>query len=325
MVLAIQAENLKIGYVTEEDSVIWAVRGIDLDISEGEVFCIVGESGCGKSTFANAIAGILPPHAVTRGVLRVFDRVVLKDSVLQYNGVRGRVVSYIPQNPGTSLNPFLNIEDHFYYVLRDVRGLNKQTSKKIALENLYKVGLDNDILSKYPHELSGGMQQRVLIALALASGAKILVADEPTSSIDSYLKTQILRLIGKLNREYRLTVFLVTHDILFASDLCNRIAVMYAGQIIEQGFTRSILNRPAHPYTKILLKSIPILGSKKSLEPLHGDLHGVFEDTKGCSFKDRCPFRSDICDTEPSLTLIRGDTGIHYVKCWRYDKVLEEK
>ncbi|MGB9817140.1 MAG: ABC transporter ATP-binding protein [Desulfurococcaceae archaeon] len=319
MVLAIQAKNLKIGYMDEEEQITWATRGVDLSVEEGESFCIVGESGCGKSTLASAIAGVLPPHALTMGKLYIFNQLVINESERNYNGIRGKVVSLIPQNPGTSLNPFLTIGDHFYYILRDVKGLSKSDSIKIAQEYLSKVGLGKDVLEKYPHKLSGGMQQRVLIAIALASEVKIIVADEPTSSIDANLRAQILNLLSKLVKEFKVTLLLVTHDLASASKICDRIAVMYAGKVIETGLTSSIISKPRHPYTRMLLDSVPLLGSKKSLNPLPGEPPSLVEDFTWCSFRDRCPFRIEQCSVEPPLIPVEDEP--HLVRCWRFREV----
>lgn len=322
MVLAIQAENLKIGYLDEEEEeqIVWATRGVDFSVEEGESFCLVGESGCGKSTLASAIAGTLPPHALTVGRLYIFDQLVIDDSKRNYNGVRGRIVGLIPQNPGTSLNPFLTIEDHFYYVLRDSKNMNKSESRKIAHEYLSKVGLDRDVLEKYPHELSGGMQQRVLIAIALASEVKLVVADEPTSSIDANLRAQILSLINKLVKEFKVTLFLVTHDLSSAGRICDKIAVMYAGKIVEMGPTAIITSKSRHPYTKMLFESIPLLGSKRSLNPLPGEPPSIEEDFAWCSFRDRCPLRAEICNKEPPL--MPTEEKLHFTRCWRFREVL---
>lgn len=320
MVLAIRAENLKIGYLDEEEEqVVWVTRGVDLSVEEGESFCLVGESGCGKSTLASAIAGILPPHALTMGKLYIFDQLVIDDSKRNYNGIRGKIVGLIPQNPGTSLNPFLTIEDHFYYVLRDSKNMNKSESRKIAHEYLLKVGLNKDVLEKYPHELSGGMQQRVLIAIALASNVKIVVADEPTSSIDANLRAQILNLINSLVKEFKVTLFLVTHDLASAGKICDKIAVMYAGRIVETGPTSIITSKPRHPYTKMLFESIPILGWKRALNPLPGEPPNVIEEITWCSFRERCPLKIETCNKEPPL--MPTDENLHFTRCWRFKEV----
>lgn len=315
LVLAIKAENLRVKY-TSGDYVIWAVRGVDLEVSTSEALCIVGESGCGKSTVASAIAGALPPYSVTEGKLWIFEHLVIDGARHEYNGVRGKIVNLIPQNPGTSLNPYMTVEEHFYYVLRDVVGLGKKEIRKLAIENLRKVGLDNGVLDKYPHELSVGMQQRTIIALALASGARILVADEPTSSVDASLKAQVLGLLEKLREEYKLTMVIVTHDILSTVRVCNRIAVMYAGKVVELGPVESILRQPRHPYTKMLIDSAPILGIKKPLKPLPGEPPSLTQDFTWCPFKERCPIKAALCENEPPMIRVSVEIP-HLVRCWK--------
>lgn len=316
MVLAIRADRLRVGYLYEDGYVVWAVRDIDLSILEGLAFCLVGESGSGKTTLANAIAGTLPPHSVTEGRLYIFDYLVINGSAHKYNRVRGNIVSLVPQNPGTSLNPFITIEEHFNYLLKSRGGPNRRDVRKVAQAYLSKVGLDASVLDMYPHELSGGMQQRVLISLALANNARILVADEPTSSIDASLKAQILNLINKLREDFKLTLFMVTHDILVAGTVCNSIAVMYCGKVVEMGPSQEILNKPKHPYTIMLLESTPILGINKPLKPLPGEPPSIISEKPSCVFIERCPYRDETCRREPPFVLVNQERQ-HYSKCWK--------
>jgi peptide/nickel transport system ATP-binding protein len=320
MVLAVKAEGVKIGYIDEEDRVQWAVRGVDLEIGSGDSFCIVGESGSGKTTLANAIAGILPPHAIIQGRLIIDGKLVLDNGRLDFNGVRGRIVSYIPQNPGTSLNPFMTVEEHFYYILRDTKSLSRKEARRIALESLMKVGLDQSVLEMYPHELSGGMQQRVTIAIAIASRPKIIIADEPTSSVDANLRAGILKLLNRLNRELGLTLIMVTHDIYSAAAVCSKVAVMLVGKIVEMGEVKALLYDPRHPYTRILLNCVPVLGVKKPLKPLVGEPPRLYSDIKHCPFLDRCPFAVETCKVEPLLEPVDGKED-HVVRCWRFKEL----
>lgn len=315
MVLAIRSINLEIGYMDEEDIVSWAVRGVSFQVEEGEIYCLVGESGCGKSTLGNAVAGILPPHATTRGQLYIYDRKVIDGEKVDYTGVRGKLVTYVPQNPGTSLNPYEVIEDQFYHVLHSTYGYDREKSISIAKQYLSLVELDPEkVLDYYPHELSGGMQQRAAIAIALATGARIVVADEPTSSLDAHLRLQLIRLLRKLRDTKKLSILLITHDLVSASKICDRVAVMYAGKIVEEGSGALLLTEPLHPYTQALVDAVPILGLRKPLKSIPGEPPRAGKEIEGCVFHERCPFVFEKCvNTPPELY-----TMDRKVSCWRY-------
>ncbi len=317
MVLAVKSEGLKIGYLDEQDNVLWAVKGVNLEVSEGEIYCIVGESGSGKSTVALAISGILPPHAVTEGELYVYGNLVIRGESRSYEKIRGRLVTYIPQSPGTGLNPYLTLGDQFYHVLKSLRGSTRKEAKAEAKKYLEMAGLDPaSTLDRYPHELSGGMQQRAAIALALSTGARVLVADEPTSSLDAHLRLQIANLLLRLREEVKLTVIFITHDLLLASRVGDRVAVMYAGSLAEVGKLREVLLKPLHPYTSMLVDVIPTLGVKKQLKCYSGEPPRPGSNDEGCPFFDRCPYRFSKCAAEkPRLSLAEGD---RYVACWLY-------
>jgi len=315
MVLAIRSINLEIGYMDEEDVVSWAVRGVSFQVEEGEIYCLVGESGCGKSTLGNAVAGILPPHAATRGQLYIYDRKVIDGEKVDYTGVRGRLVTYVPQNPGTSLNPYEVIEDQFYHVLHSTYGYDREKSISIAKQYLSLVELDPEkVLDYYPHELSGGMQQRAAIAIALATGARIVVADEPTSSLDAHLRLQLIRLLRKLRDAKGLSILLITHDLVSASKICDRVAVIYAGKIVEEGNGALLLTEPLHPYTQALVDAVPILGLRKPLKSIPGEPPRAGNEIQGCVFHERCPFAFEKC-VNPPPELYTMDRK---VLCWRY-------
>ncbi|WP_440059782.1 ABC transporter ATP-binding protein [Thermogladius sp. 4427co] len=313
MVLAVRSVGFRVGYLNEENKVLWVVRNIDLSVEEGSIHCIVGESGCGKTTLGLAITGILPPYAVTRGELYIFGKLVLKDDSWRYEGVRGRVTAYIPQNPGSSLNPFIKIWRQFWNVLKE-RGYNEVDAKNYAAEILKTVGLNPSVLDYYPNELSGGMQQRVAIGLSLATGAKLIVADEPTSNVDAHLKLHLMRVFKEIRDSYKTTIIIITHDILLAGKICDRISVMYAGEILEEGGALSILENPSHPYTRLLLNVVPVLGVKKPLRSIPGEPPSALyiEDAR-CSFYDRCPFRDSTCLIKPPIIEVDGKR----VKCWK--------
>jgi len=316
MVLAVEVENLSVGYVDEGEEALWAVRGVNLKVLEGSIHCIVGESGCGKSTLGKAIVGILPPHAVIKGVIKIFGEKVVDGDKTLYHKSRGKLVTFIPQNPAKALNPYLRIGDQFYYVMKSLRNYDKRRALEEAGKLLKLVGLpDTSYLDKYPHEFSGGMQQRIAIAMALANGAKIVVADEPTSFLDAHLRLQILKLLDELSEKLELTVIMITHDILMASKICDHLSVMYAGLVVEDGKCKEILKNPLHPYTKMLLKVVPVLGTRKKLESYVGEPPRLDEYPKGCPFYPRCPDRLEKCLNEkPPIFRVNG----RLVSCWLY-------
>lgn len=315
MVLAVEARNLWIGYLGDYGENTWIIKDASFSVVEGEVYCIVGESGCGKSTLGRAVAGILPPHAETRGLLRIMGRDVIVDDRHYYQVIRGRIVSWIPQNPGQALHPYMRIRDQFRYVLKSrYGGISDKDIREHSYRMLRITGLNPDqVYDRYPHELSGGMQQRIVIALALSTGARILVADEPTSSLDAHLRLQILKLISDLRDKLKLTIILITHDLLQARRICDRIMVLYAGYIVEEADTKKIFEKPLHPYTRLLMETIPILGVRRELKAIPGEPVNPGDKILGCPFYSRCPLRMDKCRTiRPGL--IEVEHG-HRVAC----------
>ncbi|HWQ17960.1 MAG TPA: ABC transporter ATP-binding protein [Sulfolobales archaeon] len=288
-------KNLKVSYKMK-GHIIRAVRGVSFKLVEGESLCIVGESGCGKSTLGYAISLSLPPNAVIEeGEIVVSGVNILKEDPVT---VRGRLVSLVPQDVGAALSPFNTMGEVFADVLSSARG-NKIDSFKVASGILESLGFSDPhrILRAYPHELSGGMLQRVLIALALSLNPKVIIADEPTSMVDASLRKGIVDLINTIRSSYNVTTIIITHDIAITPLLCDITAVMYAGKIVEIGRSKSIIENPLHPYTKMLLKSIPRIRRPVELRPIPGlppDLSGFI---KGCPFAPRCPsIIGDICN-----------------------------
>lgn len=314
VVLAIEAEDLWIGFADISPKPLWVVKGVSFVVKKGEIFCLVGESGSGKSTIGKAISGILPPYAETRGELRIFGKPAIKGNATNYNGIRGREVTYIPQNPGTALNPYYTVSEQFHAVLKSLYGFDKRKSLEIARSSLELVELDPEkVLDYYPHELSGGMQQRVAIAMAISTGAKLLVADEPTSSVDAHLRLQLVKLLKKLRDERGLTIFLITHDILNASRICDTMAIMYAGKILEMGKSGEVLSMPANPYTRMLLDAAPQLGEIKPLRAIPGEPPRPGEEIEGCVFRPRCPYADERCLRPPPG--VKVDDRV--VWCWK--------
>jgi len=316
MVLAIQSKKLSIGYEVDETTTLWVVENLDLEVEHGITFCLIGESGCGKSTIGNAIAGLLQPYAKTSGKLLIFDRIVIDDNNRKFNSVRGKVVVKIPQDPASSLNPFTTIGEQLSIAIKHhYSNLSEKDVKNKALELLEEVRLEKDVYNFYPHQLSGGMKQRAAIALALVPEPKIVVADEPTSALDAYLRFTIASLLKKLQKEWELTLVFITHDISVAHYVCDRVAVVYAGRVVEVGRTEKILSVPKHPYTELLLESVPKRLSKKRLTDIPGMPPPPGKYPSGCKFHPRCPFVFDRCKYEEPLLIKLND---RFVRCWKY-------
>lgn len=314
MVLAVESRNLGIGYELD-DNIVWVVENLDLEIEYGDAYCLIGESGCGKSTIGNAVAGLLPPYAHTYGELIILGKVVIKDGVRRFNGVRGGIVVKIPQDPASALNPYIAIGEQISLVVKNYfPHLSGKNLRSKVVELLQEVKLSEDVYDMYPHQLSGGMKQRAAIALALAPEPKIIVADEPTSALDAYLKYAIASLIRKLQKKWDITLLFITHDIAVAKYVCDKVAVMYAGRIVEKGFAKDIILNPLHPYTELLLRSYPRRLAKERLTDIPGMPPPPGGYPKGCKFHPRCPYTFDrCCSDEPPLIGI----GNRFVRCWK--------
>ncbi|MEM1645731.1 MAG: ABC transporter ATP-binding protein [Ignisphaera sp.] len=315
MVLVIEGRKLSIGYESEETTV-WVVENLDINVEQGITYCLIGESGCGKSTIGNAIAGLLPPYARTSGELIISGKKVIDNNIRSFNGVRGKIVVKIPQDPASALNPFITIGEQLSLAIRShfPNLVNKEVKEK-ALELLSEVRLDKDVYNLYPHQLSGGMKQRAVIALALVPEPKIVVADEPTSALDAYLRFTIASLLKKLQKEWELTMLFITHDISIAKHICDIVAVIYAGRIVELGKAEEILAIPKHPYLELLLRATPHRLSKEKLADIPGIPPPPGRYPSGCKFRPRCPYVFDRCRfEEPSLNKIDN----RFVRCWKY-------
>ncbi len=310
---SIKSIDLSIGYEYDYE-VLWVVNSINIFVWRNTTYCIIGESGCGKSTLGNAIAGLLPTYAYTNGYLEVEERVVVRGDETNYNGVRGRIVTRIPQDPSSALNPYVTIGEQLVKVIKHHYGAGGNPLGK-ARELLKLVKLPLEVIDYYPHELSGGMKQRAAIALALAPTPKVIVADEPTSSLDAYLRGVVAGLLKRVQRELNLTLVFITHDIALASTICDYIAVMYAGTIVEEGAACKVLRNPLHPYTQLLLKAIPKLGSREILSTIPGSPPSPTSYPEGCRFRPRCPVGFNECYKAPKLIEFEPQ---HKVSCWRY-------
>lgn len=279
---------------------IEAVRGASLKVGSGEILGVVGESGSGKSVMMKSILGTIPQNAkIEKGEIIFDGRHIENLSVKEKRKIRGREIAMIFQDPMTALNPLKKIGYHIEEVLVRHKGMNRTQARENALKVLDMVGIPSPErrIDQYPHEFSGGMRQRVLIAMALSCSPKLLIADEPTTALDVTIQAQILELLKKLKDENNMSVVLITHDLGVVASLCRRIAVMYAGMIMEEGLTEEIFYSPHHPYTKALLNSIPrVDGDEKTrLKPINGTAPALINPPKGCPFAERCEKAFDKC------------------------------
>lgn len=280
-----------------------AVRGVDLDVSSGELLGVVGESGSGKSVTFLATMGLLPARARVTGSVILAGEQLIGASPKQLRSVRGRLLSMIFQDPLSALNPVHRIGDQISEMLRSHQNLSANDAEKRAIELLDIVGIPqpSDRARQYPHEFSGGMRQRVVIAIAIANNPKVLIADEPTTALDVTVQAQILEVIERVQERFGTAVVLITHDLGVIARVADRVNVMYAGRNVEQGTIDSLFDHPSHPYTRGLLASLPRPG-KQRLKPITGFPPNMLNPPTGCAFHTRCEFAADVCKGElPSL------------------------
>jgi oligopeptide/dipeptide ABC transporter ATP-binding protein len=285
-----------------------AVDGVSLAVSEGKVLCLVGESGSGKSVTALSIARLLPspPARYAGGEIWLQGRDILKVSSRELRKIRGAVVSYVFQDPGTSLNPVFRIGTQIKESLKYHRPEAATNGEVLRLLKLVGIPGPEARLRSYPHELSGGMQQRAMIAMALASQPRLLIADEPTSALDVTIQAQIIELLNELRRQLGMAILLITHNLGIVADIADEVAVMYAGQIVENGPAREVLTRPLHPYTRALIDSVPQLGSAtERLRGIPGNVPLPGFAPSGCRFHPRCARAQPSCQTDvPALETV---------------------
>lgn len=290
--------DLTVHYHTAE-GIVKAVRNVSLEVNAGDSLCIVGESGSGKSTLGLAISLSLPKNAVVVSGSILYKGVeLLKLTASEITRYRGREISMIFQDPATTFNPLFTVGEHLVDILRHNFSMTREEATKRAIELLKMVQLPDQlrILRAYPHELSGGMLQRVAIAAALSTSPKVLIADEPTTMLDVTTQAQILDLINSLKQELNLTLILITHNLGIASEVCDRTAVMYAGALMEEGPTEDIISNPLHPYTAKLIKAVPtITKTQGKLSYIPGTLPDLRNPPVGCPFVERCEFAMPEC------------------------------
>ncbi len=323
--LLLEVKNLKT-YFHTEDGVVKAVDGVSFEIYKGEVLGVVGESGCGKSVTSLSIMRLVqePPGKITADNLTFEGDEILKKSESAMRKIRGNDISMIFQEPMTSLNPVYTVGNQISEAIILHQKLSKDKAMEKSVEMLRKVGipLPEKRVHEYPHQLSGGMRQRVMIAMALSCNPKLLIADEPTTALDVTIQAQILDLMGSLQRDFDAAIMLITHDLGVVAETADRVVVMYAGKVVEYSDVSTIFHEPRHPYTWGLLQSIPRLDEERErLLVIEGVVPNPLFLPDGCKFHPRCRFASEKCaEEEPELEDI--DSG-HQVRCWHYDKVAE--
>lgn len=276
---------------------IEACNNVDLDIDPGQTLGLIGETGCGKSVLGMSILRLLPANGISSGKIIYKNRDLLGLSPEEMCTIRGAEISLLPQNPSTSLNPVLSVGEQLMEGIRLHRGMRKNKAKGAALSMLRSLGLQggNNRWDEYPHQLSGGMKQRVLAALSITGEPSLLIADEPTKGLDGVGRNRVVALLRRLAGETKTALLLITHDLKVAANLCDQIAVMYAGEIVENGPAGKVLVSPLHPYTQGLLASLP----ENGLHPIPDYSPGILGNIQGCRFYPRCQYRRDLCGRQP--------------------------
>lgn len=300
-----------------DDGTVRAADGVSFEIKEGEILGLVGESGSGKSVTSRSLMDLVPkPGYIPEGKIRFKGEDLLEKSSEELRSVRGNEISMIFQEPMSSLNPVFDIGWQVGEPLRVHRDMSKKASKGRAADLMRQIGIPSaeDRVDDYPHQFSGGMRQRAMIAMALACEPDLLIADEPTTALDVTIEAQILDLLSDLNDELGMAVLLVTHDLAVVAEVCDRVAVMYAGRIVEYGDVETVFQDPRHPYTKGLLDCIPDPRSAEvALDSIEGNVPELHDLPDGCTFADRCPFAVDECkETDPRLREVEEN---HFTAC----------
>ena len=321
----LEVKGLKTQFFTEA-GVVRAVDGVDIVVKRGEVLGIVGESGCGKSVTSLSIIGLISqPGRVVDGEVLFDEEDLLKLSEKRMMNIRGNRISMIFQQPQSSLNPVFRIGDQITEVLLNHQDISNEEAQKRAIELLSMVGIPEpeSRIKAYPHEMSGGMAQRVMIAMALACVPELLIADEPTTALDVTIQAQILDLMRNLKSQMETAIILITHDLGVVAEMCDRVNVMYAGRIVEEAPIEDLFETPKHPYTEALIGSTPVLGqADKELDTIQGSVPNLIALPAGCKFAPRCQARiehdlTQCTEDEPELIEMAPN---HWVRCWLYDQ-----
>ncbi len=293
----IEVKNLHVHYVTD-DATSKAVNGIDFSVYQGESLGLVGETGAGKTTTALSIMQLIPdpPGIIVDGEIIFEDKNIIYNTDKENQAMRGNGIAMIFQDPMTALNPIMTIGDQLSEIVTTHNKLSKSEARKRVVELLKMVGVKEDRYNDYPHQFSGGQKQRVVIAMSLLCSPKLLIADEPTTALDVTIQAQVLDIIRELREKLNMSMILITHDLGVVAETCERVAIMYAGQIVEQGTVKDVYLYPKHPYTRGLFDSIPKLDSdSEELIPIDGTISNASDLPTGCYFHPRCKYCRDIC------------------------------
>ena len=309
-------------YFFTEAGVVKAVDGISVSVEEGKTIGLVGESGSGKSVTAQSVLRIVPrPGRIVGGTIKFDGEDLLTKSETEMRKMRGAKMAVVFQDPTTSLNPIYTVRKQLADILLLHKDLSKDQANKTALGLLEKVGIPEpeSRLNAYPHELSGGMKQRIAIARALSCEPKLLFADEPTTNLDVTIQAQVLDLLKQLQKEYGMTMVMITHDMGIVADMTERVTVLYAGKVMEEADTATLFTEPKHPYTEALLKAVPSVAQTRALEVIPGNIPNLIEPPSGCVFHPRCKYAKDICmKQEPKWEKVAYG---HYVACHRWGEL----
>lgn len=312
-------ENLKVRFETE-DGIVYAVNGIDLKLGYRQTLGLVGETGAGKTTTALAMLRLIPdpPGVVECDRLEIDGQDVRGMSITKLEQVRGKDISMIFQDPMTALNPVFTVGEQIAESIEIHEHLSKEKALEKAGNMLELVGIPRQRANEYPHQFSGGMKQRVVIAIALACSPKLLIADEPTTALDVTIQAQVLELMNELKEKYNTSMIMITHDLGIVAEVCDIVAVMYAGRIVEQGTLEEVYGATKHPYTEGLFNSLPNIKNRTDkLKPIHGLMPDPTNLPKGCAFAPRCNYATEACkEAIPSLKNVGNH---HFVACKRYE------
>jgi len=312
----LEIKGLRVAFHTD-DGTVHALNGVDLELGDGETLGLVGETGAGKTTLAKSVMRLIPsPQGVIEAGKILFEgRDILRINISEMRGIRGNRISMIFQDPMSALNPVITIGDQIAEVIRVHQKVSQKEARERALVMLGTVGISADRAGDYPHQFSGGMKQRVVIAIALACNPTLLIADEPTTALDVTIQAQVLEMMANLKKKSGTATILITHDLGIVAQMCESVAILYAGEIVESGTVHDIFKKTLHPYTEGLLAAIPKINENVTrLQPIDGLMPDPTTLSEGCAFHERCTYATDVCRTKRPTLEMAG--GRHKVRCF---------